>query len=533
MPVDGQAHAVADAGARARAVAATFFSEPRIEGSILDFGCIAPRFLADLAVSAGNGGGGPSPSGGRTLLPDGYRWKDRDTGLQRIPVPLCEYLAYKAALVYEKQGVIAVNLGRATDLAYFDSTRSTRVADTQACGFVDDGMICIVLRGTEGGKAGKADWATNLEDGFTDRLQGVDQSEIARLVKRHGQGVTGIVARAAERPGQHLGFTIGWGAVHDEIVAWLGGLPRGMPVVMAGHSLGGALAQIGASELARLGHPVAAVVTFGAPAVGNKVFNDAYEALGLTEKTVRFEAAGDSVPRIMRRWYYRLDRNAREMLARWLVADDRPRTDVNYLMVGQPLTFDQSPPLSAGEVTSAIAAVLQARATKAREDEERRRKQAQQSRQADERSRGGETGPSAGGGEREPAASPKSGQQGDGRLVLYIFGGIALFVFLVFLWVFVRSKLASHAISERYALYLSTLSYQRIRSLYADAAEPAETRLKAANEDLTRYLAFVRGDGGGDARGTYFRDQKLDKLPVRLSPEWDLETFASDPRHMV
>jgi len=78
------------------------------------------------------------------------------------------------------------------------------------------------------------------------------------------------------------------------------------------------------------------------------------------------------------------------------------------------------------------------------------------------------------GGGQQPAAqttsTPASGGANE-HAALIIGSVIAVFV-MVFLLIFVRYKLRSHAISESYALYLSTLSYQRIRSLRAGAESP-------------------------------------------------------------
>ena len=49
-------------------------------------------------------------------------------------------------------------------------------------------------------------------------------------------------------------------------------------VYFTGHSLGGALAVLSALEFARQGFPVAAVITFGQPRVGNAAFRDLYNA---------------------------------------------------------------------------------------------------------------------------------------------------------------------------------------------------------------------------------------------------------------
>lgn len=74
------------------------------------------------------------------------------------------------------------------------------------------------------------------------------------------------------------------------------------PIMVTGHSLGGALAMLAAYELTLAGYPVELVVTFGTPRVGNSVFAASYDAVvtqgnltlgGVTLETAyRFAAAG-------------------------------------------------------------------------------------------------------------------------------------------------------------------------------------------------------------------------------------------------
>jgi hypothetical protein len=110
---------------------------------------------------------------------------------------------------------------------------------------------------------------------------------------------------------------------------------------------------------------------------------------------------------------------------------------------------------------------------------------------------------------------------------VWIVGAIAVLVLALFVWLFVRSKLSAHAIIERYALFLSTLSYQHIRALRASEPGPAADRLRLANDDLSRYLRFIRGEGA------YIAKARATDLPVRLDPDLDLATFLSEPRNII
>ena len=80
----------------------------------------------------------------------------------------------------------------------------------------------------------------------------------------------------AKLPFRHLGFWLAWRRLRPTLNAWLKRtLPSGGDIVLAGHSLGGAIAILGAFELAEQ-YPVRAVVTLGSPRVGLSAFRDKY-----------------------------------------------------------------------------------------------------------------------------------------------------------------------------------------------------------------------------------------------------------------
>jgi hypothetical protein len=118
--------------------------------------------------------------------------------------------------------------------------RKGKAATLRAFGFVEDGVAFLCFRGTDRLR----NWGTNLHLGPTGN------------------------------PNRHAGFYGGWRQLQPQITAWLERTPS-RKLVIAGHSLGGAMAQMAAFELAAL-WPIAAVVCFGAPLIGWRAFARAY-----------------------------------------------------------------------------------------------------------------------------------------------------------------------------------------------------------------------------------------------------------------
>ena len=98
----------------------------------------------------------------------------------------------------------------------------------------------------------------------------------------------------------HLGFAHAADAVYPTVRTLLTSLGRGLPILVTGHSLGGAMATLVAHRLAAEGFPVRAVYTYGSPRPGDRNFRDAYRV-----PNYRFVNDNDLVPHLPLRWCYR------------------------------------------------------------------------------------------------------------------------------------------------------------------------------------------------------------------------------------
>jgi pimeloyl-ACP methyl ester carboxylesterase len=113
-------------------------------------------------------------------------------------------------------------------------------------------------------------------------------------------------------PARHRGFTRAFGKVREPLREWLSARTANRKLVIAGHSLGGALALVAADEIAReqLAR-IEAVITFGAPKVGSAEWVSQYatlsaspeEARRLGDVTWRIVNRGDIVTRLPPFWY--------------------------------------------------------------------------------------------------------------------------------------------------------------------------------------------------------------------------------------
>lgn len=199
----------------------------------------------------------------------------------KYPLALCEMMAYMSTLAYEED----------KDLERFLNARLPAISDyrffnqghTQGFGFVYEGIAFIVMRGTEG----RGDWRQNI------------RAFLASPTELIPKGATWTA------PERHRGFAEAWDLVRDDVEAWVALRPPQMPLIFSGHSLGGALAFVGAFEQAMQGRNIAAVITFGAPMVGRSEWADAYKKAGLDDRTLRLSFDQDLVPLILQYLGYR------------------------------------------------------------------------------------------------------------------------------------------------------------------------------------------------------------------------------------
>lgn len=296
-------------------------------------------------------------------------------GQPLLPLSLCEFLAYKSAQAYMQDSPLDPKRslrrhlqrthpnGEITHFQFFDSNRPLKRfggatlekratapldkapelwsefsagkidqlnewragLDAQGFGFVFEGRVFIILRGS----TSLRDWRVDIDHGLTTdpprsnswwenvkfrlglRGKKVSLTENERIL------IGGPDPGRYLAPGRAIGFAAAWAALRDPIENWLTSVPEPFrrEFVFSGHSLGGAMALIGAQEYAQhLGRRIHAVVTFGAPCVGRSAesdgaalmigdhFVETYQRLQdgeLARRTLRIETTSDAVPKLL------------------------------------------------------------------------------------------------------------------------------------------------------------------------------------------------------------------------------------------
>jgi len=219
--------------------------------------------------------------------------------------------------------------------------------------------------------------------------------------------------------------------------------------------------------------PVRAVVTYGAPKVGGPEFKAAYEAadLGLKQRTLRIEAADDLVALISRH------------------SDDAH--------VGHAWCFKKRPLRPTWQMILFAPLVDAEHATKKKVErlEARRRKHNARGKRAKRPAHDNDS--------RRRHNEPRQIQSGTWSQWIVELA-------LRLTWYIARStvrSLAAHSVEHRYGLYLSTLSYRKIRAYHLDHADLTlisrrgqenqriiyEVAFRLAGDDLTGHLGVIRG----------------------------------------
>jgi len=440
----------------------------------------------------------------KVLLPRDFQWLSVGAAGPRVPLQLCEFLAYKAGIAYESEPRIKAHLescseglsGNAGRFRFFDATKAGEaqpghLADAQGYGFVFERTAFVVFRGTESAY----DWEINRIDALTDQLGGTTDRRYRDLRKVYGELLDKL---GDPSPGRHVGFCIAWASIKDQVEAWLVEVLEddlADSIVYTGHSLGGALAQVAAFDHARIQAKmqaqsnaafdrIGAVVTFGAPAVGGENYVKAYKTL-LGDRTILLESSGDLVPRIMDRWYYRALYPLRQRVKSGVQVHTEEKS--GFGKVAAPWRFANEPPLSDGEIDAMLRSIKEEAEKQERERDQKddhpnvsgtTNATSQKQPQSEPAS---SSGPSSGKPQSQSADAP--------NWVVIVVVGVFTLAAALLVWYFVRRKLFAHDIEQRYALYLSTLSYQQLRATY-------KGDLPRANEALARHLLYIRGDLG-------------------------------------
>lgn len=387
-----------------------------------------------------------------------------------IPLDLCELCSYMSALVYERirdDGRDTAKVSAVEFLNGFPGRPFTHVTpfwneNTEALGFVLDGAAFVVLRGT----ADWADWKGNLDAGKT---------APAELLP---PGMTSA-------PPRHRGFAKAWAAISPQLRAWLDTVAPSpaTPVIITGHSLGGALSFLAAWELKSLGRNVAGVFTFGAALPGDSGFAEAYKTLGLYDRTLQLEFTQDIVP------------EAQKL--------------VGYVPVGRVWEPKQLPFTSH---TSALAAIPLAWFLTSLSEGLFKTKKAEPEAAGSTASTGGDAKPA-------PADTRPFSEQARSwirKLIVFAFFSSLL-------------ALAAHKMQRRYGLALSVMSYRKIREqrlLEARIDEPTKaslttTELAECYEAMRHHLLAIRGTPP-DNVGVY---STIPNLPCRLADPTAIRFF--------
>lgn len=386
-------------------------------------------------------------------------WKaDKD----KIPLELCEFLAYKSVLAYEDEGPLKVHFEgggwrgmKAESFEFFDTGKK---GDTQGFGFVSGTTAFIAMRGT-----------TSVEDWFTDLSPALttDKDIPAETLE--------LIGSAAPR--RHLGFASAWAHAAPKIEAWAEKVCKdhgAEELCFTGHSLGGALALVGAHDFAKRNvGKVGGVITFAAPKVGGPEFAADYSKLGLSERTLRCESVED--------------------LVTWAARHS------DFENPGVSCLVDKRPMIAGMEIFWAallgLAGWEKAKAAAQSVSESEKKPDSHTKPDTDKKA---DT-------DKKPEASAKPDDKpeptapgGDAKGGFGVILAIALAAAVFFIGRRIILRYRAHGVGKRYSLFFSTHAYRRIRDLrIADLTKATDAELAAATKDFETHLRYMRGNEAG------------------------------------
>ncbi|GAB4380700.1 MAG: hypothetical protein Kow00121_37460 [Elainellaceae cyanobacterium] len=206
--------------------------------------------------------------------------------LDGFDVKVALSLAKTAYLIYEDLSYVAEISSQRWGVEIKNNFRyiNNRDRDTQAFMFRTPDFVVISFRGSQERKDWQTNFSTRLKKfAFKTEMQALEED----VVPPKGQ--------------VHRGFQAAWNSVEIEVIKqirrWNKERSRPLPILITGHSLGGALATVAAASLVKRGFNIQGLYTFGQPRVGDLVFANEIGQL-LKGKVFRFVNNNDIVPQI-------------------------------------------------------------------------------------------------------------------------------------------------------------------------------------------------------------------------------------------
>jgi hypothetical protein len=227
---------------------------------------------------------GPTESSTPLLPAPVSRLQQASAHLSLIQIALS--LAKAAYLIYQDEEYVSEIVQQRWTIApehsqYLDKNGR----DTQAFLLKTERCMVLAFRGSQE----ERDWQTNLrfklsDFAFRSTMEPLDEDSTPPI---------GMV---------HSGFQAAWNAVEDQVIrhirCWNADRPTPLPLLITGHSLGGALAIVAAASLVkRKQFNIQGVYTFGQPRVGDLWFAADIDR-ALRGKIFRFVNTNDLVPHL-------------------------------------------------------------------------------------------------------------------------------------------------------------------------------------------------------------------------------------------